>query len=224
MTRLNVFAVALAGALAAAGSLPFHDAAAQQPSALQVLEGAAGRYRGAPAVCADFVQERTIPLLGDTRSGRGVMCQKQPNLFSMRFTEPQGDRLVVDGREFCQYTPSTDPKQAICAGVERAGGSPDFHSQFLDRPAEKYRMRLDGQEAVDGSQTHKVVLVPLSAAAFREAVLWIDARQSLVRRVEIREENGSVNRISFSNIDLRASPSAETFRFAPPAGVEVVRP
>jgi len=152
------------------------------------------------------------------------MCQKQPNLFSMRFSDPQGDRLVVDGKDFCQYTPSTDPQQAICAPVERAGGSPDFHAQFLARPAEKYRVRMDGQENVDGSATYRVVLEPIQPAGFREAALWIDARNSLLRRVEIREENGSVNRISLRNIDLSATPAADTFRFDPPAGVEVLRP
>ena len=225
MSRQIVSRVALAGAVALAATFADRSAgSAQQPTALQVLEGASSRYRGSSAVCADFVQERSIPLLSEKKSGRGLMCQKQPNLFSMRFTQPQGDRLVVDGKDFCQYTPSTDPKQAICASVERAGGSPNFHSQFLDRPAEKYRMRLDGQESVEGSQTHRVVLVPITPTAFREAVLWIDARTSLLRRVEIREENGSVNRITFSNIDLSATPSADTFRFTPPVGVEVLRP
>jgi outer membrane lipoprotein-sorting protein len=69
-----------------------------------------------------------------------------------------------------------------------------------------------------------VVLVPIQPVGFREAVLWIDARTSLVRRVEIREENGSVQRLSLSNIDLSATPPADEFRFTPPAGVEVVRP
>jgi outer membrane lipoprotein-sorting protein len=45
-----------------------------------------------------------------------------------------------------------------------------------------------------------------------------------VRRLELREENGSVNRISLSNIDLNASAPADAFRFTPPAGVEVLRP
>jgi outer membrane lipoprotein carrier protein len=214
---------ALTGGAAAALLAPV-GALTQQATALQLLEAAAARYGAAAAVCADFQQERSIPLLGESRSGRGRLCQKRPNLFMMRFSEPAGDRLIADGRDFCQYTPSTDPKQAICMSMERAGGSPDFHSQFLDRPAEKYRTRLDGQETVDGSVTHRVVLVPIQPVGFREAVLWIDARTSLVRRVEIREENGSVQRLSLSNIDLSATPPADEFRFTPPAGVEVVRP
>jgi outer membrane lipoprotein carrier protein len=197
---------------------------AQLPSALQVIEGAAARYRGTAPVCANFSQERTVALLGEKHNGRGRLCQQLPNFFMMRFTEPAGDRLIADGREFCQYTPSTDPKQAICIPMAKAGGAYDFRKEFLDRTAEKFQVRLAGQEAVDGSQTHRISLLPRQPSGYREAVLWIDTRSSLVRRVEIREENGSVTRISMSDIDLNARPPADAFRFTAPPGVEVLRP
>ena len=196
----------------------------QEPTAVQVLEAAAARYRGATAICADFSQERTVTLLRETRRGRGRLCQQQPNLFMMRFSEPSGDRVIADGKDFCQYTPSTDAKQAICIPMARAGNSYDFHKEFLDRPAEKYNLRLNGQEAVDGSQTRRVVLVPKQASGYRQATLWIDARTNLLRRVELQEENGTVQRITMSNIDLRATPPASSFRVDLPAGVQVVRP
>ena len=48
------------GAFALVAVLPaFTPARAQQPTALQVLEGAGARYRGSNAVCASFVQERS---------------------------------------------------------------------------------------------------------------------------------------------------------------------
>ena len=144
-------------------------ASAQQPTAAQVLEAAAGRYRGTTAICADFAQERTVTLLRKTSSGRGRMCQQQPNLFMMRFTQPSGDRVIADGREYCQYTPSTDPKQAICIPMSRAGNTYDFHREFLENPTQKYTIRLNGQEAIDGGQTNRVVLVPKQPAGFRQA-------------------------------------------------------
>jgi outer membrane lipoprotein-sorting protein len=196
----------------------------QEPTALQVVDAAAARYRGATAICADFSQERTITLLRQTRRGRGRLCQQQPNLFMMRFSEPSGDRVIADGRDFCQYTPSTDPKQAICIPMSRAGTSYDFHKEFLDRPAEKYTLTLSGQESIDGSQTRRVVLVPRQASGYRQATLWIDARTNLLRRVELHEENGTVQRITMTNIDLRATPPANAFRVDLPSGVQVVRP
>src|SRR5688572_33017985 len=115
------------GVLALLGAGPV---AAQQPTALQVLEAAAARYRSASAFCADFVQERTIPLLNKRMSGRGRLCQKQPNLFMMRFTEPAGDRLIADGEFFWHYTPSTDARQVIQFPMARAGGTYDFRVEF----------------------------------------------------------------------------------------------
>jgi outer membrane lipoprotein carrier protein len=200
------------------------EPAPQQPTALQILESAAGKYRGTRAICADFSQERTVTLLRETRRGRGRLCQQQPNLFMMRFSEPAGDRVIADGKDFCQYTPSTDAKQAICIPMSRAGNAYDFHREFLERPAEKYNLTLEGQEAVDGAQTHRVLLVPKQAAGYRQAKLWIDARTSLVKRLELQEENGTVQRITMSNIDLSATPPANAFRVDLPAGVEVIRP
>jgi outer membrane lipoprotein-sorting protein len=142
----------------------------------------------------------------------------------MRFIDPAGDLLVADGEHFWQYTPSTDPRQALQAPLESVGGDFDFHREFLENPGEKYEARLDGQETIDGSNTHRVALVPRRPTNFREAVLWIDARTSVVRRVEIREENGSVTTVSLSGIDLDATPSADLFRFTPPPGVEILRP
>jgi outer membrane lipoprotein-sorting protein len=203
---------------------PAAEAPDQQPTALQILEGAATQYRGTSAICADFAQERTVTLLRETRRGRGRLCQKQPNLFMMRFTEPSGDRVIADGKDFCQYTPSTDPKQAICIPMSRAGNAYDFHREFLERPAEKYNLTLEGQEAIDGAQTHRVLLVPKQAAGYRQAKLWIDARTRLVKQLELHEENGTIQRITMSNIDLSATPPANAFRVDLPAGVEVLRP
>ena len=39
-----------------------------------------------------------IPLLGDERTGAGRLCQARPNRFTMRFSQPDGDRIVVGAR------------------------------------------------------------------------------------------------------------------------------
>jgi outer membrane lipoprotein-sorting protein len=45
-----------------------------------------------------------------------------------------------------------------------------------------------------------------------------------VRRVEVREENGSVTSVTLSAIDLDATPPADLFRYDPPPGVQILRP
>jgi len=199
-------------------------AAAQALGALPVLEAASARFRAAPAMCADFSQELSNPLLGQTWSGRGRLCQKQPDLFSMRFSDPEGDRIVADGQFLWLYTPSTNAQSVLRSPMSSASGAFDFHREFLENPGQKYEARLDGQETLDGNATHRIAVVPRQPTGYRDAILWIDVRSSLVRRVQIREENGSVRTVSLTNIDMGASPSADTFRFVPPQGTQILTP
>lgn len=188
-----------------------------------LLRNAGERYRGSTAVCADFTQELNNPLLRETRTGRGRSCHKQPNLFMMRFSDPAGDALVSDGQAFWRYTPSTDPKAVIQLPLDRVGAL-DFYREFLLDTSSKYDARLNGQEAIAGSQSHRIVLVPKQPASYKEVELWIDVRSNLLRRVEMREENGVVRRISLSNITLDAAPPADAFLFKQPPGTQIIRP
>jgi len=221
-------APALGGA-DAAGALP-GPARPEAPAtpaddAIAVIERAGARYQQAGAVCADFVQELVVPLLGEKRTSRGLLCQQRPNLFTMRFTDPDGDRIVADGQYLWHYTPSTDRGQVVRIPLAAgAHGALDFHREFLENPAEKYVTRLEGQETVAGNATHRILLRPRQPSGYREAVLWIDVRSSLVRRVEIREENGSVKTITLSSIELGATPPTDAFRFTPPPGTQIFTP
>lgn len=201
-------------------------AAGQAPEPLQVLERAAARYRQADALCADFRQELSVPLLDQRREGTGRLCQRQPNLFSMRFDEPAGDLVVVDGEHVWIYYPSRDAKQVLRGplALSSDGTGLDFHREFLESPAETYEVRHDGMEMVDGTSAHRIVLRPRQDARYREAVVWIGGDDALLHRVEIREENGSIRTVHLRNITLDPDIPAGTFSFTPPPGTQVITP
>lgn len=206
-------------------SLAVSSAAAAQDSAaraLEILDAAAERYQSSTSLCADFTQELSIPLLDEERTGHGRMCQKQPDLFMMRFSDPAGDVVVADGEWLWVYFPSNDAKQVLRASLGTAPGAFDFHREFLESPREKYSVRLDGEATLEGRRVHRLSLTPRAQAAYREALLWIDATSHVVRRVEIREENGNVRAVSLSNVELGADPGAAAFRFTPPPGTQVI--
>lgn len=213
------------GAAAGPNTTPAPEAPGAAPGgaadAMAVLVAAGERYRTSTALCADFTQEFSNELLGDSRTGRGRLCQQRPNLFMMRFLEPAGDLVVADGEWLWQYTPSVDATQVLRSRLGQGPGAFDFYHEFLEDPAARYTARTQGQETVGGNATHRIVLVPLGAAGYREATLWIDVRQHLIRRVRIREENGNVRTVSLAAIDLDAKPAAGQFRFVQPPGTQV---
>ena len=69
---------------------------------------------------------------------------------------------------------------------------------------------------------HRISLTPSHPAPYRSAVLWVESAVSLLRKVEITEENGSVRTVTLGAVDVRPHLGADTFRFTPPTGARVI--
>lgn len=212
---LSLLALSCLAPLRAAGQ-------ARSPDAFALLESAGRAYRATRSLCADFRQSLAVPLLGEERKGNGRLCTKQPGLFSMRFTEPRGDVVLADGTWLWYYTPSTDAKQVLRWRMTQSPRGMDFYQEFLNAPRQKYRAVYRGRETVGGRATERIQLTPLEPAPYKDADVWIDAQGSLLRQVQLREENGSVRTVTLSGHDTRSAPPAGAFSFTPPAGTQVV--
>jgi outer membrane lipoprotein carrier protein len=187
------------------------------------LERAAGEFSALDGFCADFQQTLTAPLLDQVTRSRGRMCQQQPDRFSMRFTDPQGDLIVADGEWLWIYFPSGDAGQVIRSAMTSGGpGRFDFHREFLSDPGSKYDPSYIGTEEMDGRRVHVIRLVPRQASAYREARVWIDEGLWLIRRAEIEEENGNLREVQLAQLERNPRFGSEDFRFTPPQGVQII--
>ncbi len=196
--------------------------AAQEPS--HPLEQAAARYREVRAICADFEQVIEVRLLrGRAIESAGRVCQRRPNLFSMRFTDPDGDMVISDGDDFWVYYPSIDEEQVMRHPVSDSPGREDFFREFLEDPGAKYEAATGGVEAVDGRDCRVVALTPLTPAGYRAARLWVDVESHVIRRLEIHEEN-KVRTVTLRDVDLDPDIQPGTFVFEVPEGARVLGP
>lgn len=198
------------------------DARAQE--GLAIIDAAGARYAAVETVCADFTQQLSVPLLGRERTGTGRLCTGRPNLFSMRFDEPAGDVIVVDGESAWVYFPSNDEKTVMKAPAEQSAGGRDFHREFLVDTGSKYDVTYEEVEVVEGRSAHRLRLRPLGPASYRAAVLWIDEGQPVLRRLRLEEENGNVRTITLDDVVFGADVGADWFTFTVPAGALVVEP
>jgi outer membrane lipoprotein-sorting protein len=196
---------------------------AQDARALAIMEEAGARYRTIDTFCASFDQTLEVPLLGETHNSSGELCQARPDLFAMRWSDPEGDMVVADGEYFWVYYPSADPGQVLQFSMAVRPGGLDFHREFLEAPAEKYRLSYEGTESLDGHATDVISARPLEPAGFREARLWLDRDRSLIRRIRIGMENGSIRTLTLGAIDLDPPPDPDRFKFTPPPGAQVIR-
>lgn len=210
-------ALALGFVLAAA------PAAARAQDAEAIVGRSARVYQSLSSLKADFTQRIDDSLIG-TYDSRGEVMQAGQNQLSMRFADPAGDAIVVDGRQVWVYTPSTAPGQVIRMPIP-TGAMYGFNvlSWILDRPSERYRMRYLRADRAAGVMTDVVELIPLSSELpFTRAVVWLGRDDGLPRRLEISERRGGTRTITLSRLRPNVALPDSAFTFTVPAGVRIV--
>jgi len=212
------------GAAVALGLLGMLPGGVQaQDRGLDILHGAADRYESVETLCADFTQILQVPLLRTERTGSGRLCQGRPNLFAMRFEEPQGDLIVVDGAFAWVYFPSSDARTVLKTTADRAAGGRDFHREFLVDPETKYDVTYEDSEVVEGHSTHRIRMRPKLASSYRIATVWIDDGAPVLRRLQLEEENGNIRTITLAGVGFGEDPGSGWFAFTPPEGTLVMQ-
>lgn len=195
----------------------------QQDEGARVLRAAAAVYENIRSMQADFTMFVENPLLRSKTTSRGTLYQRRPDRILLRFSEPAGDIIVGDGTYFWIYYPSSDPQQVFRAPASQAGqGGVDLQAQFVGDPVTRFDYTLHAQESVAGRPAHVLTLRPKSGADYASLKVWIDARDSLVRRFEITEHNSAVRRFDLDGLQTNVTLNDALFRFTPPAGVRVV--
>ena len=214
--RVWALAASLLAALPAA--LP-----AQQDAA--AIVGRSSRvYRSLSSLKADFVQVIDNPMI-DSAESRGTLIQSGAAKLAMRFTDPPGEAVVIDGEHVWVYTPSTVPGQVLRMALPSGGPVYGYNilAWLLDRPAERYEASFLRRDTVGGREVDVVQLVPaVPDLPFERAVLWLDRGDGLPRRLEILEPSGATRTLTLSKVRTNERVTDQTFRFAVPAGVRVV--
>ena len=193
----------------AASVVLFAGQAEAQRSA-DVLDRLRDRYASLDALRADFVQtvgnatmEGTIALRGDAYR-----------------IETADQTLVTDGATAWVYSKPDRQVRVNDAVADETTFSPaDFFTNYPDR----FTVTASGIETIDGVRHERLRLVPKSRDAFlREVTLFVRSADALPTRVVIEDGNGT--RMAFDLRDVEVNPrlGADTFRFVPPAGTDVV--
>jgi outer membrane lipoprotein carrier protein len=181
-------------------------------------------YRSLSSLKADFVQVIDNPMI-DSAESRGTLVQAGPDKLAMRFTDPPGEAIVIDGRYVWLYTPSTTPGQVIRMPVPSGGPVYGYNmlGWLLDRPAERYTASYLRTDRLNGRSVDVVQLVPaVPDLPFERAVLWLDRDDGLPRRLEITEHSGATRTLTLSKVRVNQSVPEKTFAFEVPGGVRVV--
>ena len=191
----------------------------------QAIVGRSSRvYRSLSSLRAEFVQVIENPMI-DSAESRGTLVQAGQDKLSMRFSDPPGEAIVIDGQHVWVYTPSTTPGQVLRLAVPSGGPVYGYNmlAWLLDRPAERYRAAFLRTDQLNGRSMDVVELVPaVPDLPFERAIVWLDREDALPRRLEITERTGSTRTLTLSRIQVNRSVPDRTFTFEVPPGVRVV--
>lgn len=189
-----------------------------------VLAMAGDTYRQIRTLRAEFSQTLVNPMMG-TETTTGVLYLSPPGRFAMRFTDPEGDRIVADGEWLWLHTPSSVPDQVIRQPIPESGpATPNLFAQFVDRPLERYRATYIGADSVAGMRVENVFLMPRSAdIPFRSAVISL-SEDGMLRRVALVEDSGQQRTLVFNSIIVNATIPEEELIFRVPRGTKIVTP
>ena len=206
-------------ALSALTAPPAHA----QVSSDTIIERAARAYQQLSSFQADFRQVISDSMIG-TFESKGRLLQAGTASFAMRFTDPNGEAIVMDGEYIWIYTPSTTPGQVVRTPIPKdATYGPNVLAWLLTKPVDRYRTRYLREDAVGGRSADVVELTPLDPTLpFRAAILWIDRSDNLPRRLEIQEKTGTNRTLVLSGVIINRRPPPNSFTFNVPSGVRVI--
>lgn len=187
-----------------------------------VLATAEATYRDIQTLHAEFTQMLVNPMMGDETT-TGTLYLSPPGRFSMRFSQPEGDRIVADGEWLWLYTPSTTPNQVIRQSIPEMGpATPNLFGQFVDNPLERYHATYVGVDSAAGYRVENVRLVPrVEGIPFRSVVISLSA-DGMLRKVNIVEDSGQRRTLVFDSIVVNAPIPEEELIFRVPKGTRVV--
>jgi outer membrane lipoprotein carrier protein len=200
-----------------AGPLEAQDAGA-------IIGRAAKVYQSIASLRANFVQVIDNPMI-DSAESKGTLVQAGPARLAMRFSDPAGEAIVVDGRHVWIYTPSTVPGQVVRLAAPSGGPAYGYNllAWLLDKPAERYKASYLRSEKVNGQLADVIQLVPaVPDLPFERAIIWLDPENALPRKLEIHEQSGATRTLSLSQVRVNEHVAEQTFTFEVPKGVRIV--
>jgi outer membrane lipoprotein carrier protein len=195
----------------------------QDPDPSAILARAAEKYRAITSFQSEFRQVIADSMIG-TYESHGELVQAGESKLAMRFSDPQGDAIVMDGEHLWVYTPSTTPGQVVRLKVPSDPTyGPNMLAWILTNPVDRYRSRYLRQDAVAGRAVDVIALTPVDPSLpFTEAVVWIDQFDNLPRRLEVREKGGQRRTLVLTGVETNRRVTPATFQFEVPKGVRVV--
>lgn len=134
------------------------------------------------------------------------------------YTAPEAKTFVFDGTRSWFYVPAD--RQVTVADLDDRRKS-ELPFLLIGDTAARSK-QFDVKEQRRGGKISTTLQPRSAASAIRTVTIVTDARTNLIESIDYTDRDGNHTSFSFSGYH-RGRAGAETFRFTPPGGVQVVR-
>jgi outer membrane lipoprotein carrier protein len=208
MTIVRAFSAALLAAALAAAALP------ARADAVETLRAFA---RDAKSGRAAFTQTVTSPDGAKTKNSSGRFEFARPDRFRFAYEKPYEQLIVSDGSKVWIYDP--DLQQASARPAAQALGATP--AALLAGGAIEKDCDLKALPSAQGMEWVEAAPRAKENAQFK--TLRVGFSGKTLAAIEIVDSLGQKSLLRFSNVETNVAPSADAFRFTPPAGVDVIQ-
>lgn len=195
---------------------------AKAPAKLpKLLAEVSEKYRKAGTLEAEFTQVTESSVMKQRKTTSGVLLIQRPDKVRWETLRPDKNLLVSDGRKFWFYTPPFDE------------GEP---GQVIERKSTEVKSKLAhvllsgsfgqaGDLKIRQESGQRFVLTPKpgTAGTVTEAIVEIEPRDKLIRKVILQHKDGNRAEITLSKIELGKKLDPEYFQFEAPPGTDRVQ-
>ena len=209
---------------AAKGNTPLRPAAdASAAQGHKLIDRVQRYYRKAKDFTAAFDQLYTYVAFGRTQEATGLVVVKRPGLLRWETDKPERTIIVLDGKDYWQYTPE-DKQVTVKRGFEsnqlssaftflwgKGDLNKDFSARAIPRPAD-----VPGLPEGDA-----VELLPREPQPSVHKLVFIVGKDGQVLASLVTDGQDNLNRLVFKGVKLNGHLKDELFKFVPPEGANV---
>lgn len=204
-------------------ALPLRSHAAG-PTAEDIARKVQAFYDSTKTFRATFTQTYTIKVQNQKKVSSGKVTFEKPGKMSWVYDEPNGNRVVSDGKTIKIYEKENESlyetpvgKSQYPAALSFLMGQGQLTHDFTLRLLDPAQMKFEGGYVLEGTPKE-------ASPAYQKMLLYVDAQTSQVRRVLILDAQGNRNRFDFTAPVVNQPVGKDTFTFSPPPGTKIVKP
>jgi outer membrane lipoprotein carrier protein len=220
----GLVAIVAAPLPAVAQDAPAPPPAKEKNEAIAVAERVQDFYDKTKTFQASFKQSFKIKVQNVTKTSKGKVVFAKPGKLSFRYTKPDGNRVVSDGKTVRVYEKEDEQmyetkvdKSQYPAALAFLMGKGKLVRDFKLRLLDAAKLKVENGYVLEG--------VPKEASpAYKKILLYVDAETAQVRRVLILDAQGNRNRFDFRRPVLNEKIDDSEFVFNPPPGTNIISP